>query len=725
MPKKTKRKVPRFYGVRLFAVALALYFLLTASMFLILGIQSLPGLVERYPDRLENMLDQLRERMEEGSARGVTETTIHAIIGTPLTPEEAAIAAADPDAITALAESEPSTDAARTLLESRSVRAPRPGQSVLLLHLLVVPLVTLLGAAALVQPYKRFLALKRTDREVPRRLASFCRATLRHTPWIFAGLVLLPHVALIFVVSGGVIAGVTYPEIDSQGELFRFLAVGLAAAALQALFVQAWQRYRVQMVYLEQFFSQEELEASYRSIHLRGISSRLWLTSTMTTFLPVAIMVSYVAWSIGSTGPLFQPSGESLSVLLGDYGSMLTNLDERFGFLGAAIGWASRRLGGLWYVNAVDSVLMVAGIASGALITIVYVVLLIRWTTGSIVRPVRELVAGMRRSAEGEFRRHAVVRDRDEIGELTHGFNRMNDQLLDYFARISRLNEAYHQFVPEQFLKILGRESIEDVKLGDQTQREMTLLFCDIRSFTALTEKMQPAESFAFINQYLSVMEPAIIANEGFIDKYVGDAIMAIFDGVADNALAAGLAMRKALLQFNRSRKNAGLFTVHIGIGLHTGTLMLGLVGGPVRMDGTVISDAVNLASRLEGLTKPFGCAMIASDETCRRAAPSERWSLRSLGDVAVSGRADPVGIVEVLDPSREIDEPKIRNARTFASALSCYASGDFTAATGGFEECTAQNPSDGPARYFLARARHYRQKSPPAWHGVEVFSSK
>jgi class 3 adenylate cyclase len=443
----------------------------------------------------------------------------------------------------------------------------------------------------------------------------------------------------------------------------------------------------------------------------------------MTTFLPLIIIVTYVVWSIRPAQELLELSTAELAVLLGDYATILLTVDAELGFMAGVLQWASRSLGGLWYVNAIDTVLMFAGIASGALISVIYVILLIRWTTGSIVRPVHEVLRGMERAASGKFDHHTLVRERNEIGELSIGFNRMNDQLGAYFDRVSRLNEAYYQFVPEQFLQILGRERIEDVELGDQTQREMTLLFSDIRSFTALTEQMTPEESFLFINDYLGAMEPAIVENDGFIDKFIGDAIMAIFDATPANAVRASIAMSRALERFNESRTQAE--PVATGIGIHTGMLMLGLVGGKQRMDGTVISDAVNVASRLEGLTKHFGCRVVMSAVSAGLAGEDDAWSTRPLGRVAVTGRGEPIAIVEVLDLASESDREKARTRERFALALRKYQEGAFAPAEQIFTDLLDQNPHDGPARFYLGRCKAAVLETPNEWSGVEVFESK
>lgn len=142
----------------------------------------------------------------------------------------------------------------------------------------------------------------------------------------------------------------------------------------------------------------------------------------------------------------------------------------------------------------------------------------------------------------------------------------------------------------------------------------MSVLFANIRSFTSLSEKMTPADNFKFINAYLSRMQPVINQHHGFIDKYIGDAIMALFSGDADNAVQAGIAMLQKLAEYNQSRQRSGYVPIQIGIGINTGLLMLGTVGGEERMDGTVISDAVNRASRIEGMTKMYGATLLITE---------------------------------------------------------------------------------------------------------------
>ena len=169
---------------------------------------------------------------------------------------------------------------------------------------------------------------------------------------------------------------------------------------------------------------------------------------------------------------------------------------------------------------------------------------------------------------------------------------------------MKRISEASLRFVPQKFLKLLGKESIRDVELGNQVKKEMSIFFSDIRDFSAISEKMTPQESFNFINAYLGRMEPVIHRNSGFIDKYMGDSIIALFPERADDALDCAIEAHAEVEDFNRYLAKAGYEPIKIGVGLNTGMMMLGTIGGKDRIEGTVISDAVNMAARIEKMNK-------------------------------------------------------------------------------------------------------------------------
>ena len=250
--------------------------------------------------------------------------------------------------------------------------------------------------------------------------------------------------------------------------------------------------------------------------------------------------------------------------------------------------------------------------------------------------------------AQGNLEQAIANTDRkDEIGQLAKSFASMRDAVRGTITDLKQTNLSIERFVPRAFLAIVGRPKIVDVELGDNKREEMSILFSDIRSFTTLSESMTPDENFAFINAYLEHMGPVIRDHNGFIDKYIGDAIMALFKN-ADDALRAGLVMLDTLDQFNVDRRAAGQLPIAIGIGINTGSLMLGTIGERHRMDGTVISDAVNLAARVESLTKDYGVPLLISEYTRRQLADPSAYDIRPIDTVVVKGKTRPVAIFGV-----------------------------------------------------------------------------
>ncbi|MEG3924770.1 adenylate/guanylate cyclase domain-containing protein [Microcoleus sp. D3_18a_C4] len=267
--------------------------------------------------------------------------------------------------------------------------------------------------------------------------------------------------------------------------------------------------------------------------------------------------------------------------------------------------------------------------------------------------------------------------------------------------------EATSRFVPNQFLAFLGCDSIVDIKLGEAVELEMSVLFSDIRDFTTLSEQMTPEENFKFINSFLSRMEPLIVENQGFIDKYIGDAIMALFSEGADDAVKAGIGMLHTLAEYNRDRASVGYVPVEIGVGINTGSLILGIVGGKSRMDGTVISDAVNLASRIESLTKNYGVSLLITQQTFDRLTNPADYAIRVIDKVQVKGKSEWVTVYEVFDADLpEVKAGKLGTREIFTEALSLYNMNNFREAAGLFADCLGQNPGDKVARIYWERCQ-------------------
>ena len=280
------------------------------------------------------------------------------------------------------------------------------------------------------------------------------------------------------------------------------------------------------------------------------------------------------------------------------------------------------------------------------------------------------------------------------------------------YTHLKALNEACEKYVPQEFLSILGKNSILDVKLGDQVQKKMTVLFSDIRSFTSLSETMTPQENFRFINSYLGKMGPLVRESNGFIDKFIGDSIMALFENSAADAILSAIKMLKMLEDYNAGRQRAGYVPIKIGIGINTGSLMLGTLGDSTRMESTVISDAVNLSSRLQGLTKIYKAPLLISEFTYQDLPDPSLFSSRFIDRLNVKGKVEPVTILEILDAETQSEQQKkLATSEIYTEGWKFYQQKDYRSALKLFKKCLKQNPGDNAPRLYVEKCRHYLQR--------------
>jgi class 3 adenylate cyclase len=286
----------------------------------------------------------------------------------------------------------------------------------------------------------------------------------------------------------------------------------------------------------------------------------------------------------------------------------------------------------------------------------------------------------------------------DQTDKLKEAFSALSESE----AKLAETNELMHRFVPSEFLTYLEKSSIQEVGLGDCRKMYMTVLFSDIRSFTRLSERMTPEENFSFINDYLSIMVPIIRDYDGFVDKFVGDAIMALFPGGPSDAVRAAVTMREGLKTFNALRTSRGDEEIDIGIGINSGELMIGTVGDKYRMEGTVISDAVNLASRMENLTKTYNLGILMSGESFQDLYNPTEINSRFIGQSRVKGKTMPIAVFEIFDGDPdEVIELKRRTQADFERGVVSLYSGRFSEAQGHFETVLNQNKRDGAAEYY------------------------
>lgn len=315
------------------------------------------------------------------------------------------------------------------------------------------------------------------------------------------------------------------------------------------------------------------------------------------------------------------------------------------------------------------------------------------------------------------------------------------------------LSEKFQLFVPEQLLGRIAPQGIESIQLGNVTEEELTILFCDIRGFTAIAESQEARETFEWLNAFFTKMNDCITSHGGFIDKYLGDAIMSVFDkpkSHAMDAIEAAVAMQESLQKFNASRQKYNLENpLNIGTGINTGIGMIGTLGSDRRMDSTVIGDVVNTASRLENLTKIYGCQIIVSENALVHAReflngispnsnskeslllkcdlevgtqetiistsgataadsdlPSNNYYYRWIDRVTPRGKQQAIEIYEIWSASSPDSEVKLLTQVLFDKGIQGWQSERYIAALGYFQQLIEQNPADTVVSFYINRCQ-------------------
>ncbi|WP_293159051.1 response regulator [Okeania sp. SIO2C9] len=329
---------------------------------------------------------------------------------------------------------------------------------------------------------------------------------------------------------------------------------------------------------------------------------------------------------------------------------------------------------------------------------------------------------------------------KNRVADLVMGFRfGANDYLTKPFAKdelltrvkthlqLSKITNAYGRFVPHEYVKLLSKENILDVNLGDRVSKKMAIFFSDIRSFTSISEKMTSQETFAFVNGYLQQVCPEIRAYNGLIIKFMGDGIMAVFPEGADDAIQSAISQLKTLQEYNQTLKAMGLLPMKIGIGIHWGHMMVGIIGEETRMSGDALSHNVNLTSRLEGLTKYYGVSLLISESAFKSLKDPQKYQIRFLDRASVKGRDEPINVYEVLDGEVDsVRELKLRTQADFELAVEYYRLGDLVGAKNYFEKVLAVNSSDQTSQLYLERIEELTATGVPNnWEGVWAFTHK
>lgn len=293
-------------------------------------------------------------------------------------------------------------------------------------------------------------------------------------------------------------------------------------------------------------------------------------------------------------------------------------------------------------------------------------------------------------------------------------------QVREQQAQLAAAHSAAIRFVPYEFLSLLGRKELADVRRGDAVARPVSVYYSDIRSFTTLVEGHSPAENLAWINEYLGWMEGPIRRNEGFVEGIAGDAILALFGQGPDTVVRAAIESLQALDAYNRVRARRGDPPLRIGIGMTIGECPMGVIGGDESLKCSVIGDSVNLAARVEGLTRHFGTLLLTSETRAALPAP-ERYAMRYVARVRVKGRSAATTLYEVLDGlAAEERDRKLSTAPGLAEALTRCQHGDLPGAAALLDDLRRVDPDDEALRWHRARVGELSQRGlPEGWDGT------
>jgi adenylate cyclase len=350
------------------------------------------------------------------------------------------------------------------------------------------------------------------------------------------------------------------------------------------------------------------------------------------------------------------------------------------------------------------------------------------WVSRNLVRPVLDLLRGTRAVEKGDLDVNIVVRTRDEIAQLAGSFNHMVGEL----RQKEQIKEMFGKYVDPRVVQgLLDKKQFADA--GER--RLMTVFFSDLQGFTTLGERLTPDGVVKLLNHYFTLMADAIRAQNGIIDKYIGDSVMAFwgppFTGETEHARLACLAALDQRTRMERFVKQVpdilgirqGLPVLRVRMGISTGDVTVGSIGSDDARSYTVIGDTVNLASRLEGVNKQYKTEIIISEDTQRLA--QDIIETRELDAVRVVGRTEPVRLYELMGKKGHLTADQIALRERFETALAAYRAARWDAAESGFKSCLEAAPLDGPSAVFLERVAKLRSGGSAQWEGVWNLSEK
>lgn len=387
-------------------------------------------------------------------------------------------------------------------------------------------------------------------------------------------------------------------------------------------------------------------------------------------------------------------------------------------------------------VNEIVNYLLIILGSSIAVSTVILLIYIAR-----ITAPINQFVSTIQEiTSDMDMTQRVKIHFKDEIGVLGQYFNNMISELEAAYNQIKnyayqtvlakkkeeRVRFIFQKYVPQEVINAVLNVSQDSMLIGNR--QEVSILFSDIRSFTTISESMEPEELVLSLNSYFNEMVSIIMKNHGVIDKFIGDAIMAEFgaplqrDNDPENAVRSAILMFEALDRFNENQSKLDKVNFNIGVGINTGECIVGNIGSEEKIEYTVIGDTVNLASRLEGLTKKYHSPIVISQFTKDR-IEKNKFYYRELDNVRVKGKKEPVKIFLPMDYQKGMAGIDFYNE--YHQALNLYYQGHFQDGKKIFEKLLKEAPKDELCKLYLERCEILIQNPPTDWDGVETFTTK
>ena len=321
-----------------------------------------------------------------------------------------------------------------------------------------------------------------------------------------------------------------------------------------------------------------------------------------------------------------------------------------------------------------------------------------------VCRPIQKIERVTSKLGDGRITDGAITIGKSkQFQKIEDSLERINYNYKEKENRVKQTNLEAQKFIPKQFLKFLGKGSITELELGNQVQKKATTLFCDLLSSTSVSRTLSLEENFNFINSYLNVISPLVRKYDGFVDKYMGDGILAVFPR-AERAIDCAHAIIRAIEVKNKSQKD--LPKVDTKIAINTGDIIFGIVGEEERKAPTVISDVVNLASKIEEINKFMGTKVVFSKQTLNELPEKYDLQYRYIGSLTINGENSSLPLFESLDIyPKEVREKLYRLKNKFENAVREYNDGQFKSALRNFQEILKYIPDDKPSYVYFNKA--------------------